>query len=150
MKSARQQAILDIIEQSNIQTQEEMADALRAHGFAVTQATVSRDIKELRLIKIMFQKGMYKYATVEKAEKGMSDRFIRIFSESVLSVDGVGNLIVVKTLTGAGNAAGEALDAMGLPGVVGTIAGDNTLLIIARSEEAVGEITRRFKALIKA
>lgn len=149
MKAARHKAILDLIEGQDIETQEEMAEALRNHNIVVTQATVSRDIKELRLIKIMAESGGYKYATVDKAEKGMADRFVRIFSESALAIESADNLVVVKTLTGTANAACEAVDAMKWPGILGTIAGDNTLLIIAKSKEAVQDIVRHFKALLK-
>ena len=149
MKSARHSLILEIIEEKDIETQEELAEELKRRGMKVTQATVSRDIKELRLLKVLADHGGYKYATVERAEKGMSDRFIRILSESVISIDAVNNLIVVKTLSASANAAGEAVDSMKWSEVLGTIAGDNTLLIITRSEEAVESLMARFNTLIK-
>ena len=149
MKSVRQVAILDIIDKQDVETQEELADALRAQGIKVTQATVSRDIKELRLLKVLAEGGRYKYATVERAEKGMSDRFIRILSESILSVESAGNLIVIKTITASANAGCEAIDSMKWPEVLGTIAGDNTILIIARSEAAVDTLLQKFDNLIK-
>ena len=149
MKSVRQVAILDIIEKQDVETQEELADALRAQGIKVTQATVSRDIKELRLLKVLADHGGYKYATVERAEKGMNDRFVRILSECVISAESVNNLIVVKTLSASANAACEAIDSMKWSEVLGTIAGDNTLLVITRSEEAVESMMARFNALIK-
>ena len=141
--------ILEIIEQKDIETQEELAEKLKRRGVKVTQATVSRDIKELRLLKVLSDHGGYKYATVERAEKGMSERFIRILSESVISLDNVGNLIVIKTLSGSGNAAAEAIDSMKWSEVLGSIAGDNTILVIARSEEAVESLMARFNTLIK-
>lgn len=149
MKSARHSLILEIIEEKDIETQEELADELKRRGIKVTQATVSRDIKELRLLKVLGEHGGYKYATVERAEKGMNDRFIRMLSECVISVDFVGNLIVIKTLTASANAACEAIDSMKWDEVLGTIAGDNTLLVIARSEEAVEAMTARLHELIK-
>ena len=149
MKSARHSLILEIIEEKDIETQEELADELKRRGIKVTQATVSRDIKELRLLKVLGEHGGYKYATVERAEKGMNDRFIRMLSECVVSVDSVGNLIVIKTLTGSASAASEAIDSMKWSEVLGTIAGDNTFLIIARSEEAVESMTARLHELIK-
>ena len=149
MKSARHNLILEIIENKDIETQEELAEELLNHGVKVTQATVSRDIKELRLLKVLSEHGGYKYATVERAEKGMNDRFIRMLSECVVSVDSVGNLIVIKTLTASANAACEAIDSMKWSEVLGTIAGDNTLLVIARSEEAVEEMVARLHELIK-
>ncbi|MCI5660858.1 MAG: arginine repressor [Clostridia bacterium] len=149
MKSARHSLILEIIEEKDIETQEELADELKRRGIKVTQATVSRDIKELRLLKVLGEHGGYKYATVERAEKGMNDRFIRMLSECVISVDSVGNLIVIKTLSASANAACEAIDSMKWDEVLGTIAGDNTLLVIARSEEAVEAMTARLHELIK-
>ena len=115
MKSVRQVAILDIIDKQDVETQEELADALRAQGIKVTQATVSRDIKELRLLKVLTPSGAYKYATADKAENGLSDRFIRVLAESMLSVAVSGNLVVVKTLSGSANVAAEALDSLHWP-----------------------------------
>lgn len=149
MKSTRHSLILEIIEQKDIETQEELAEKLKRRGVKVTQATVSRDIKELRLLKVLSDHGGYKYATVERAEKGMSERFIRILSESVISLDNVGNLIVIKTLSASANAAAEAIDSMKWSEVLGSIAGDNTILVIARSEEAVESLMARFNTLIK-
>ena len=149
MKSTRHSLILEIIEQKDIETQEELAEELKRRGVKVTQATVSRDIKELRLLKVLSDHGGYKYATVERAEKGMSERFIRILSESVISLDNVGNLIVIKTLSASANAAAEAIDSMKWSEVLGSIAGDNTILVIARSEEAVESLMTRFNTLIK-
>ena len=149
MKSTRHSLILEIIEQKDIETQEELAEELKRRGVKVTQATVSRDIKELRLLKVLAENGGYKYATAERAEKGMSERFIRILSESVISLDNVGNLIVIKTLSASANAAAEAIDSMKWSEVLGSIAGDNTILVIARSEEAVESLMARFNTLIK-
>lgn len=149
MKSARHNLILEIIENKDIETQEELAEELLNHGVKVTQATVSRDIKELRILKVLSEHGGYKYATVERAEKGMNDRFIRILTESVVNIECVGNLMVLKTLSASASAAGEAIDSMKWSEVLGTIAGDNTLLIICRSEEAVEAIHTRFNNLVK-
>ena len=139
MKSARHSLILEIIEEKDIETQEELAEELKRRGVKVTQATVSRDIKELRLLKVLGDHGRYKYATVERAEKGVNDRFIRILSESV----------VIKTLTASASPACEAIDSMKWSEVLGTIAGENTVLIITRSEEAVESLTARIHALLK-
>ena len=136
MKSVRQVAILDIIEKQDVETQEELADALRAQGIKVTQATVSRDIKELRLLKVLTPSGAYKYATADKAENGLSDRFIRVLAESMLSVAVSGNLVVVKTLSGSANVAAEALDSLHWPEILGSLAGDNTILLVIRAEPA--------------
>ena len=149
MKSVRHNLILEIIDSKDIETQEELAEELKRRNVKVTQATVSRDIKELRLLKVLGEGGKYKYATVERAEKGRNDRFIRILSESVMSIESAGNLIVIKTLSASANAAGEAVDSMKWPEVLGSVAGDNTLLIITRSEAAVESLMQRFDNLIK-
>jgi len=149
MKTVRQVAILDIIEKTDVETQEELANALRERGIKVTQATVSRDIKELRLLKVLTPAGVYKYATADKAENGLTERFIRILTESVLSVASSNNLIVVKTLSGSANVAAEALDSLHWPEILGTLAGDNTILLIIRSNEDVPGVTARIKELMK-
>ena len=149
MKSMRHNIILEIIESKDIETQEELAEELKRRNIQVTQATVSRDIKELRLVKALADGGKYKYATVERAEKGMSDRLIRILSESIMSIESASNLMVIKTLSASASVAGEAIDSMKWPEVLGTISGDNTILVIARSEAAVESLRQRFDALIK-
>ncbi len=149
MKSVRQVAILDIIEKQCIETQEELAEALRARGIQVTQATVSRDIKELRLLKVLSADGSYKYATADKAENGMNDRFIRMLAESLLSVAASGNLVVVKTLSGSANMAAEALDSMHWPEILGSLAGDNTILLVVRAGEEAPAVVARIKDLMK-
>ena len=149
MKSVRHDLILDIIDKKDIETQEELAAELKARGVKVTQATVSRDIKELRLLKALSENGGYKYATAERAEKGMSERFIRILAESVMSIESAVNLIVIKTISASAQAAAEAIDSLKWPELLGTIAGDNTILVIARSEDAVESVVSRFHALIK-
>ncbi len=150
MKSVRQSAILEIIAKLDIETQEELADELGKMNISVTQATVSRDIKELRLIKVQSSKtGLYKYATSEHGEHGLSDRFIRMFAESVLSVSHANNLIVVKTLSGSANVAAEAIDSMHWQEILGTLAGDNTILLIVRSNGEVQTVVDRINELTK-
>ena len=149
MKTVRQVTILDIIEKNEIETQEELADALRMRGIQVTQATVSRDIKELRLLKVLTPGGAYKYATADKAENGLTDRFIRMLAESVLSVADAGNMIVIKTLSGSAAVAAEALDSFHWPEVLGTIAGDNTIFMVVRSEAEVHVVVERIQDMMK-
>lgn len=149
MKTVRQVAILDIIEKQEIETQEELASALNARGIRVTQATVSRDIKELRLLKVLTPSGKYKYATGDQADNNLTDRFIRMLAESLLSVSSANNLIVVKTLSGSANVAAEALDSMHWPEVLGTLAGDNTVLLIIRSNEEAITVTSRIREMMK-
>jgi len=149
MKSLRHAVILEVIESMDIETQEELAEELKKRDVSVTQATVSRDIKELRLLKVLSDRGGYKYATVDRAEKGLIDRFIRIFSESVLSITGAGHLIVIKTITGSANAAGEAIDSLKWPEIIGSLAGDNTILVVTQSEDIVPSVIERFRAMLK-
>lgn len=149
MKSVRQVAILDIIEKQDVETQEELAEALRNRGMKVTQATVSRDIKELRLLKVLAPSGAYKYATADKAENGLSERFIRMLAESLLSVASAYNQVVVKTLSGSANVAAEALDSLHWPEILGTLAGDNTILLIVRTVEEVPGVVSRIQEMMK-
>ena len=150
MKAKRQALIREIVENQSIQTQEELADALAARGMVVTQATVSRDIKEMHLLKVLSEEGGYRYATMDKSEQGMNERLIRMLSDSVVDMSSANNLIVIHTLPGSAHVAGEAVDSLHWPEVLGTIAGDNTILVIARSNEDVEPVLRRFRALIRS
>ncbi len=133
MKFQRQTKILELIEKEPLETQEELSARLREAGFDTTQATVSRDIKELRLIKVMTADGSYRYATAaSEQEGGMQTRVRRIFRESVTSVATAQNMVVIKTLPGLANAAGYAIDAMRDPTVVGTLAGDDTVFCVMK------------------
>ena len=149
MKNASQTAILSIIEQENIETQEELASKLREMGIVVTQATVSRDIKELRLLKVLSPNGSYKYATADKAEHGVSERLVRMFIDSVLSISCAENLVVIRTLPGSANAAGEAIDSMRWPEILGTISGDNTIFVAVRSAGEAPVVVEKFQEILK-
>ncbi len=148
MKANRQALIRDIIDNEVIQTQEELAEKLRECGMEVTQATVSRDIKEMHLLKVLSD-GAYRYVTMDKGEHGVNDRLIRMLAESVIVVASANNLIVVHTIAGSAHVAGEALDSLKWPEVLGTIAGDNTILVIVRTNEEVETVLKRFQAIIK-
>ena len=141
--------IIRLITTQNVETQEELARLLGAQGFSVTQATVSRDIKELRLIKVLTGDGRYKYATVEKAESDMQERFIRLFANCAVSITAAGNLIVIKTMAGSASVAGEAIDSLKWSEIAGTIAGDNTIFVAVREGKNVQELIKRFQKLIK-
>ena len=149
MKANRQALIREIVENQVIQTQEELAELLRERGMVVTQATVSRDIKEMHLLKVLSEGGVYRYATMDKGEQGVSDRLIRMLAESVLDVVSANNLIVVRTLPGSAHVAGEALDSLKWPEVLGTIAGDNTILVIVRTNDEVEAVLRRFRTITR-
>ena len=148
MKAKRQALIREIVENQSIQTQEELADALAAHGMVVTQATVSRDIKEMHLLKVLSEEGGYRYATMDKSEQGMNERLIRMLADSVVDMSSANNLIVIHTLPGSAHVAGEAVDSLHWPEVLGTIAGDNTILVIVRSNEDVDGVLRRFRSIV--
>jgi len=147
MKIDRQSKILELIKDKEIETQDELTDELRKAGFEVTQSTISRDIKELGLIKVLTPNGRYKYAVLDKDTSSPIDRLMRVFSEAVLTVDYTGNLIVLKTLEGSAQVAAAAVDAMNWPGVLGTIAGDDTVLIIARNEKTVDALIKGFNEM---
>ena len=149
MKAKRQALIREIVEAQSIQTQEELAEALRAHGMVVTQATVSRDIREMHLLKVLAEDGSYRYATMEKSDSGMNDRLIRMLSDSVVEMNSANNLIVIHTLPGSAHVAAEAIDNLRWPETIGTIAGDNTILVIARSNDDVDAVLRRFRGIVR-
>ena len=149
MKSKRHAMILKLIASENIETQEELARLLALHGFEVTQATVSRDIKELRLIKVQTGEGRYKYATVERAESDMQDRFINLFSNCVISITSAGNIIVIKTMAGSASVAAEAIDSMKWAESAGSIAGDNTIFVAVRDGKSIAEVIKKFQKMMK-
>lgn len=149
MKISRHSKILEIIEKNIIETQEELAEQLKKSGISVTQATVSRDIKELRLIKVLTEEGKYRYAAMKEQDSMLSERLFKTFKETVMSVDYSGNIIVVKTFSGAANAAGEAIDAFDIKEIVGSVAGDNTIFVLVRNEEHAISVMNRFKKLMK-
>jgi len=149
MKYSRHAKILEIIDHTEIETQEELAELLKHSGINVTQATVSRDIKELRLIKVLAKNGRYKYASMKQQESAISDRLVKMFKDSILSIDYSGNILVLKTLTGSANAACAALDAFEIKEIIGTIAGDDTIFILTRENENMQELAEKFKKLMK-
>lgn len=148
MRIKRQNAILQLIGENNIETQQELTDALCRIGYDVTQATVSRDIKELRIVKRLNESGRYVYAQSGiNSDSDMNERFNIIFEKSVVSIEYAVNNIVVKTLSGMAQAAAAALDAMDLPEVVGTIAGDDTIIMVVRSEESARRLVYKLRSM---
>lgn len=145
MRYSRQNQILEIIANNDVETQDELQQLLNEAGYPVTQATISRDIKDLQLIKALSGSGKYKYTVSVNSDKPISDRFINIFRETILSYNSAENLIIVKTLSGCGNAAGEAIDCLELKHVIGTVSGDNTMLIVVDTKENVPEILNMFE-----
>lgn len=136
MKGIRQSEILAIIAADSIETQEQLLTELRNRGINATQATISRDIKELHLVKELTEQGGYRYALPEQSgPSNVTSRLRTIFRESVVSYDCAQNLVVVKTMPGLGSAAGAALDDMDIPDLVGTLAGDDTVLLILHTTQ---------------
>ncbi len=151
MKKARHKKILSLISEYNIDRQEVLLEYLQKEGFKVTQATVSRDIKELNLVKMVSSNGEYKYAqnTIVEDTKATFTRFDYIFSESIKSVDYSMNTIVIKCHTAMAQAACEVFDSLFWDGVVGTLAGENTILVIMRTEEQAHNLCEKLKQYIK-
>lgn len=148
MKVTRHAKILEIINSKDIDTQEELAEELKKSGMNVTQATVSRDIKELKLIKVLSETGKYKYATINHTDSHISDRLVSIFAQTVVNVENIEKFIIIKTIPGSAPAAAEAIDSLGFDGIAGTIAGDNTIFAIVRNNEKAQEITQKLKKII--
>lgn len=149
MKRARQAEILNIIQTQDVETQEQLLDELKARGYSATQATISRDIKELRLVKEL-SGGGYRYASSER--KGLADSELRlrnIFKEGVTSVDLAQNIVVVRTMPGLASAACSALDSMEIPGMVGSLAGDDTGILIMRDNDAAERFNQEVHKLLK-
>lgn len=149
MKTVRQNAILNLINEHDVETQEELVRLLNDMGFIVTQATVSRDIKELKLVKVMSDSGSYKYAGNEQNLLNNLDVYVKIFRDTVKSVETAGNLIVLKTISGSASAAAETIDSLAISEVAGTLAGDNTIFVAIKEDKYVTDILKRFKQMMR-
>jgi transcriptional regulator of arginine metabolism len=149
MKSQRQAKIIEIISNRNVETQEQLLALLQAEGFRGTQATISRDIKELRVVKELTSLGTYRY-TVANNEVGnsFSTRLNTIFRECVTGFDYAQNIIVIRTLPGLASAAGSAIDSMNMNMVVGSLAGDDTVMVVMRDNNAAAAFCGEIKSLI--
>ena len=150
MKSKRQEQILRIIEEVDVETQDQLLEQLRLRGVTSTQATISRDIKELHLIKELTGYGTYKYVVSErKTSLNFAGRLRTIFKEGVTSFDVAQNIVVVKTMPGLASAACAAVDGMEIPDLVGSLAGDDTALLIMRTNEAAAEFCNEIHKMLK-
>lgn len=147
-KKERQNILLELIGKYEIDTQEELTEKLNERNIAVTQATVSRDINELNLVKVAGKVKKYKYARVEIKSDALSEKDINLFREITSSVTCANNLIVVKTLVGNANAAGMIVDKINIPQVLGSIAGDDTLLIVTKSNRDAEIMLKRLKEMM--
>ena len=149
MKSQRQAKIMEIISTKNVETQEQLLEELRAAGFHSTQATISRDIKELRIVKELTSFGTYRYTTSQGEVAGtFSSRMNTIFRECVTHYDYAQNIVVIHTLPGLASAAGSAIDAMNLNTIVGTLAGDDTVMIVMRDTNSAATLCGEIKGLL--
>ena len=150
MKNIRQREILKIIQDQDIDTQEQLLETLRARGFSTTQATISRDIKDLRLVKELSGSGSYRYTMSERKVPSAFDARLRnIFKEGVVSVDVAQNIVVVRTMPGLASAACSALDSMDIDGMVGSLAGDDTGILIMRDNTLAQQFSGEVHKLLK-
>ena len=148
-KIARQAIIKEIIENNIIETQEDLATELKSRHIAVTQATVSRDIKEMMLVKVPVGDGSYRYAFPnEKSLTFSQERMARMFQDAVIAINFSENLIVLKTLPGTANAVASTIDGVKWPEIIGTVAGDDNILIVVMPKEKTAEITKKIESMI--
>ena len=150
MKIKRHSKIIELIQQRNIETQEELADLLNAAGFQVTQATVSRDIRELKLTKVADSDGLQKYIALQSGETRLVEKYIRVLTDGFLSMDMAKNILVVKTVSGMAMAVAAALDAMDWNEIVGCIAGDDTIMCAIRSEEETLLVMKKIEKIVNS
>lgn len=150
MKTKRQAKILELIEKNDIETQEELSAFLLMEGYEVTQATVSRDIRELKLTKIAMDNGRQKYAILSEAGEQLSEKYVRVFRDGFLSMDMAQNILVIRTVSGMASAVCAALDAMRIPGIVGSIAGDDTIMCAIRSAEDTLAVMKKLKKIVES
>ncbi len=148
MKTRRHTKILELIKENDIDTQDELLRYLRESGFDVTQATVSRDIKELRLVKTLSRTGKYKYSTGSDTGNDMSSKFLSLFSDSVISVEAAQNMVVIKAMNGMAQAVCAAMDAAYPKNFVGTLAGEDTIFIVCKNETIAFETQEEFRKFI--
>lgn len=143
MKSARQDKIIELITQNEIETQEELAYILKEEGYNVTQATVSRDIRELKLTKVSTESGKQKYIILQSPGADMAQKYERVLKDGFISVDSAGNIVVVKTISGMAMAVAAAIDGLGFEGIIGSIAGDDTVMCVVKTNELAEEIMEK-------
>ena len=148
LKIARHAKILELIEKYDIETQDELAQKLCEEGFMVTQATVSRDIREMKLTKIATERGKQKYSVITGNDTEITERLTRVFKEAVVKMDYAQNMIVIKTLEGMGMVVAIALDNMQNPEILGTIAGDDTVFCVVRTHNQAAVIIEKLYRII--
>lgn len=149
MKTKRQTKMLELIKKHDIETQEELSDYLQKEGYQVTQATVSRDIRELKLTKVAMSNGRQKYAALTGANEDLSEKYTRVFRDAFVSMDMAQNILVIKTVSGMAMAVAAAIDAMHLHEIVGCIAGDDTIMCAVRSVDDTIAVMSRLRKLVE-
>lgn len=149
MKKVRQNKILELVKANEIETQEELVELLRKEGFDVTQATVSRDIKLLRLSKMPAGDGRQKYTVLETVQETVDEKFVRVLRDGFISMDTAQNILVIKTGSGMAMAVAAALDALKFPEVVGSIAGDDTIMAAVRTVEDADRLMKKIQNMIE-
>lgn len=149
MKKSRHQKIIELVGRMRIGTQEELADILNREGYKVTQATVSRDIKELKLSKVAGNDGTQYYQIIEKEEQVYSEKYIRVLREALMSMDTAGNFLVIRTMAGMANAVAAALDQFKLEKIVGTLAGDDTIMCAMKNSQDAVDVKSRIQEIME-
>ena len=149
MKTKRQTKMLELIKKHDIETQEELSDFLQKEGYQVTQATVSRDIRELKLTKVAMSNGRQKYAALTEVNEDLSEKYTRVFRDAFVSMDMAQNILVIKTVSGMAMAVATAIDAMHLHEIVGCIAGDDTIMCAVRSVDDTIAVMGRLRKLVE-
>ena len=150
MKGNRQKKILEIVNRYHVETQDDLIDRLLVEGFSVTQATVSRDIRELQLSKVLTSKGSYRYVAPKKEEMVAGMKINAALVDSILSVDYAQNIVVVRTFPGLAQAVAAGIDNLALAEVLGCVAGDDTIMVVARNETTAKSISERIHIMMKA
>ncbi|MDD6307495.1 MAG: arginine repressor [Clostridiales bacterium] len=149
MKTKRQAKMLELIQKNDIETQEELSDYLEKEGFQVTQATVSRDIRELKLTKVAMSNGKQKYVALQESNEDLSEKYTKAFQNGFISMDVAQNLLVIKTVSGMAMAVAAALDAMHMHEILGCIAGDDTIMCAIRTSEDAVRVMGRLRKIIE-
>ncbi len=149
MKTSRQSKIIEIIQKNEVETQDELSALLEKDGFRVTQATVSRDIRELKLTKIPTAGGRQKYAVITDAPENLSQKYERVLREGYLSMDMAQNILVIKTVSGMASAVCAAIDAMKMREIVGSIAGDDTIMCAIRTVDDTYAVMKKIRRIVE-
>lgn len=149
MKERRHAKILDLISRYSIDTQEELLTRLREEGFSVTQATVSRDIKEMRLVKVPSPDGGYRYSAAQESGKDYTAKFYSLLADSAVSVGHAGNIAVIKCMTGMAQAVCAAMDTLSWDDIVGTLSGDDTIFILAKDENSAERLAENLNKIVR-